>query len=80
MIYGLYVIRDVKSTYGALMIYESDAVAARQFESDVQRSNGVLHTHYKDFNLYCLGSYNTDNATILTDTPRLVIEGVDCYV
>nr|CDL65908.1 unnamed protein product [uncultured bacterium] len=80
MIYNLYVIRDVKSCYGVPLAMESDAFAARYFEHEIQVSGTVMSTHYRDFALYCIGTYDADKATIITDTPRLVIEGCDCSV
>ena len=56
----------------------SDAVAVRNFNSAIMRSDGLMLTHCDDFSLYHIGSYDTDSAAITPLTPVLYLaSGVD---
>ena len=78
MIINLYAMRDLKSDFKVPTYAVNDVVAARNFESAVEQSNDVLFTHRNDFQLYRVGSYDTDRGLIIPeDLPVLICEGKD---
>lgn len=83
MIYGVYVIRDVKMGFTQPMLDSNDGTAVRNFETQVKNAqyNPTLFFNRNDFSLYKLGTFNTENAKYeLNDLPELLIEAVDVKV
>ena len=78
MKYSVYAMRDLKSGFLTPTVDQNDAMAARNFASSIQHSEGVLFTHKSDFQLYRIGAYDTDLGVINPeDFPVLVADGKD---
>lgn len=78
MVYGLYVMRDLKVGFLSPNVDSNDASAIRNFAHAIMSSQNVMHTHPQDFELYKLGTYETDTAEIkLLDVRELIFEGKD---
>lgn len=74
----VYAMRDLKTTYMAPTVEQNDAQAARNFESAVQQSNGVLFTHRSDFQLFRIGEYDTEKGKLIPEEiPVLIVDGKD---
>lgn len=73
MIFGVYAIRDAKTGFLSPTIDSSDAVAVRNFNSAIMRSDGLMLTHCDDFSLYHIGSYDTDSAAITPLSPTVYL-------
>ena len=72
----------------ALLVYPTDAAASRAFGSSVNRPDPQnMHSQYPaDFELYCLGSYDSETGVIYPESkstigpdvvnmPRFVVRG-----
>lgn len=78
MKFNVYAMRDLKSGFLTPTVDQNDAMAARNFASSIQRSEGVLFTHKSDFQLYRIGEFDTDLGVINPeDFPVLVADGKD---
>lgn len=77
MIYGVYVIRDIKSGYLAPTIDINDATAIRNFEHAVLAKETLYYTHAEDYCLVKIGTYDSDVGVVsCNDVDRQVlIEG-----
>lgn len=71
MIYGIYAMRDGKSSFLSPNVDLNDATAIRNFDTAIKRSNDVMHFHPQDFQLYRIGHFDTDTGKII---PLEVIE------
>lgn len=75
MLYKLYAVRDSKVGFMMPTVELNDAVAQRNFAYAVN-NNGTMNYSPNDFDLFRLGTYDTDNAKIvLDDIPELVVSG-----
>lgn len=78
MIYGVYVVRDIKSTFLTPGFNVNDQVAIRSFAHAIQSSNDVISTHKEDFELYKVGEYDNETGFVKTfDIRELLAEGKD---
>lgn len=80
MIYGVYVIRDVKMGFTSPMLDSNDETAIRNFETQVKNAglNPTLFFNRKDFSLYKLGEYDTSNGHYdLKEVPEIIMEAAD---
>ena len=78
MIVNVYSMRDLKSEFMAPTFSTNDAVAMRNFESAVEQSHDVLFTHRNDFQLFRIGSFDTEKGLLIPeDLPVLICEGKD---
>lgn len=81
MIYGLYAIRDAKSTYMQIMEDVNDACAIRNFEHAVRQPDSLLASHPADYSLVKVGTY--DNEAGLLDgfvPPVLLVDAASILV
>lgn len=79
MIFGIYSIRDVKSGFMQPTVEMNDAIAHRNFAHAVQNSDSVLFSHFKDFSLYRIGSFDSDCGSVSSlDLPELICDASDC--
>lgn len=81
MKYGLYSIRDKMSGYGVTNCQVNDEIAKRNFDMLVMDENAtLLSTHPQDFELYCVGEFDSDTGKVTSfDQIRLICKG-DSYV
>lgn len=80
MIYGIYAVRDVKAGFMTPTVDLSDNTAARNFSHAIKTSDSVFASFAKDFDLFRIGSYDTDTGEILPSKPEHVISGSDAQV
>lgn len=78
MKYGVYVIRDIKSTFMTPTVDINDNLAIRNFAHAVTRSEGVINSHKQDFQLFKIAVYDNDTGYIEKfDAIKLLAEGSD---
>lgn len=72
--YGLYSIRDIKSTYMQVLTDHNDATAIRGFKQAVMVPDSIMALHPTDFALYRVGSFDADTGEIQSQTPELLCD------
>lgn len=78
MTVGVYSMRDLKAEFTAPTYSANDAVAIRNFESAITQSQDVLFTHRNDFQLFRIGSYDTESGKLTPEElPVLIADGKD---
>lgn len=78
MIYGVYCVRDVKSTFMTPTIDQNDSTAVRNFAHAIKTSGTVISSHAKDFELYKVGTYDNETGFIeKLEVRELIAEGGD---
>lgn len=80
MKYGIYAVRDKLAGYMNLAIEGNDAIACRSFGTLVNSGNSVLSASPSDFDLYKLGSYDSESGSIESCTPSFVCSGSSVFV
>lgn len=75
MILGVYCIRDQKVGWMTPTVDQNDACAVRNFVHAIKNTQSILNTHPKDFDLYKIGSFDSDEGCIVPQLPELVFEG-----
>lgn len=73
MTLNIYAIRDAKSGYMSPTFELNDAVAMRNFEHACLNSDSLLFSHFEDFDLYRIGTYDTDSGCISDVVPQQFI-------
>lgn len=75
MYYNVYSIRDVHTGFLSPTYELNDNAAKRNFAHAVNQPESLLHSHPKDYALYFVGTYDTDDAAITPANPiRMVCE------
>lgn len=78
MKFGVYVVRDVKSTFMTPTVDSNDQTAIRNFAHAVMTSDSVISSHKQDFELYKVGVYDNETGFIeKLDVRELLAEGSD---
>lgn len=78
MIKTVYSVRDVKSGFGPLMMFDNDAVAMRSFSISVKQPDALMHWTAADFSLYAVGTFCDDSGRIEPfDVPTHICDAVD---
>lgn len=72
--YGLYSIRDVKSSYMQVLTDHNDATAIRGFKQAVMVPDSLMALHPTDFALYRVGQFDADTGEIIACTPELLCD------
>lgn len=81
MIYSIYSMRDKMTGFVSPTFDLNDQVAARNFSMALTKSEGILGFAPSDFDLYCLGSWDTDTGLITPAAlPQLVKTGSDAFL
>lgn len=79
MILGVYCIRDSKVGWLTPSVDQNDASATRNFVHAMKNSQSILYTHSRDFDLWKIGTFDTDKGQIDGIFPgELIFEGVSC--
>uniref|UniRef100_A0AAU8B863 Nonstructural protein n=1 Tax=Dulem virus 158 TaxID=3145635 RepID=A0AAU8B863_9VIRU len=73
MIYGIYAIKDAKTTFMPLTCDYNDASAIRNFEHACQEPSSLMRSHAKDFSLWFLGSFNNETGQVDYVVPMIQI-------
>lgn len=74
MIYGLYSIRDIKSTFMQVLTDHNDSTAMRGFKQACTVADSIMAMHPTDFALYRVGSFNVDTGEIISQPPELLCD------
>ena len=69
MKYGLYAIKDSKSTFMPCNADLNDATAIRNFEHAVMQPDSLLRSHPNDYSLYLVGDYDNESGTVYPVVP-----------
>lgn len=64
MIFPMYSIRDIHTGFMSPMVDQNDNSAARNFAHAIIASDGVMHTHPSDFDLFKIGSFDSENGQL----------------
>lgn len=76
MIYGVYAIRDSKTGFLTPTVDINDQSAARNFEHAALQSNTLFFSHPADYDLYKIGSFDTDSGLLQAfSAPDFIIAG-----
>ena len=79
MKYGIYSIRDSKTGFYPPMTDQSDQSAIRNFSYAVN-NEGVMNYSPKDFDLYRLGEFDTEDGTIESlKVPEFMVSGTSVF-
>lgn len=78
MIYGVYVVRDIKSTFMTPSVDFNDSTAIRNFAHAIETAGSIISSHKGDFELYKIGTYDNETGFIeKLDLRELLAEGSD---
>lgn len=62
---NLYALKDVKSGFMSILVLKNDDLAIRSYKNMLNDSqSNIVNTNPEDFELWCLGSYDTDSGLI----------------
>lgn len=73
MKYGLYCMRDVKGSFMAPAPDINDQTAVRNFAYAVNNNNSVMNFAPKDFQLYKVGTFDSDTGSVECITPMVFL-------
>lgn len=77
MIVGIYAMRDELTGFLTPTFEQNDKVAMRNFEFALTRKDTLLFARAKDFDLFKVGLFDSDNAKITEiNPPTLLLQGV----
>lgn len=77
---GIFCVKDrAIDAYGNPMFMQTKGQAVRTFTDEVNRENkeSNLYLHPDDFDLYFLGTYDSQSGSFVTGAPELVCRGKD---
>lgn len=78
MKFNVYSVRDIRTGFMAPTMEINNLVAERNFSHAVQQSDSILFTHASDFQLFCIGTFDSDSGRIDPyDLPLLICDGKD---
>lgn len=75
MKYGIYVIRDQRTSFLTPTVDINDAAAMRNFEHAIQDRNSLFYSHVEDYSLYRIGTYDSDLGVIEPEMATLLADG-----
>jgi hypothetical protein len=79
MIFGIYAIKDAKSSYMPCTVDTNDSTAIRNFEHAVSQPGSLLASHSNDFALFKLGTYDDVGGYITPlDAPKMLCDASQC--
>lgn len=79
MIFGIYAIKDAKSSFMPCIVDTNDSTAIRNFENAVRQPGSLLASHPNDFALFKLGTYDdSDGSLDPVDIPKLLCDAAQC--
>lgn len=76
MILNIYSMRDEFTGFIQPTFEQSDNVAMRNFSFAINRKDTLLYANPKHFDLYCIGSFNSDTGSVIPCEPKLVCTGL----
>lgn len=79
MIYGIYAIKDSKSSFMPCTVDTNDATAIRNFEHAVAQPGSLLASHPNDFALFKLGEFDDIGGTLVPlSVPKMLCDASQC--
>lgn len=72
---NIYAIRDVHTGFMSPAIDQNDACSVRNFRHACQQHNSLMYSHTMDYDLYCIGEFESDTGVIIPCQPRIVVSG-----
>lgn len=79
MIYGIYAIKDAKSSFMPCTVDTNDATAIRNFEHAVRQPGSLLASHPNDFTLFRVGSFDDVSGSVQSPVdPVLLVDAAQC--
>lgn len=79
MIFGIYAIKDAKSSFMPCTVDTNNATAIRNFENAVCQPGSLLASHPNDFALFKLGSYDDVCGSLMPlDAPKMLCDASQC--
>lgn len=73
MIYGLYAIKDAKTTYMPIQCDYNDASAIRNFEHAVNDPKSLMCTHPNDYALFRVGTFDNVTGETVPEWPVVLL-------
>lgn len=77
MIYGVFCIRDSKVGFMTPTIDQNESCAIRNFEYAAQRTDSLFNSHPSDFDLYRIGSYDSESGELTSCLPEHLCSASD---
>ena len=79
MTYGIYVIREAKTTFMLPTVDFNNASAMRNFEHAVRHPDSLMKSHPNDFGLYRVGSFDNETGEIMPEfPPQFICDATVC--
>ena len=79
MIFGIYAIKDAKSSFMPCTVDTNDATAIRNFEHAVRQPGSLLASHPNDFTLFRVGSFDDVTGSVQAPVdPVLLVDAAQC--
>lgn len=69
MNYGIYAIKDAKTTFMPANVDYNDASAIRNFEHAVRQPDSLLQSHPADYSLWKIGTFDNETGAIVSLWP-----------
>lgn len=76
MTYGIYSVRDNKVGFGAPFVDMSNQTAIRGFAFAVNQKSEVMSFAPEDYDLYRVGSFDTEKGEVEHCMPEFLVSGV----
>ena len=81
MIFGIYAIKDAKSSFMPCTVDTNDATAIRNFEHAVRQPGSLLASHPNDFSLFKIGLFDDSTGTLdPADRPKFLCDAAQCLI
>lgn len=77
---GMYSIKDSLVGFGYPFVQVSDPVAVRSFAAVASDERGDICKKPGDYDLYRVGSFDTDSGAIIPSEPVFVARAADCVL
>jgi len=69
----LVAVRDRQlNAFGQIFVYQSRGQAIRAFGDEVNRKDNELNKHPEDYEMYEIGTFNTDDGMLEQDKPQQI--------
>lgn len=79
MKFGIYAIKDAKSSFMPCTVDTNDATAIRNFEHAVAQPGSLLASHPNDFAFYKVGEYDDETGHVSPECPlRQLCDASQC--
>lgn len=73
---NVYCMRDSMTGFLTPTFDYSDSTAIRNFSFAMNRKDTLFNANPKDYDLFCVGSFDSDTGKIEACVPRQVVQGV----